>query len=87
MLPYRPAVALLDIGLPVLDGYCVAKRLREDPLTARMPLIAMTGYGRSDDRTLVQEAGFDAHLIKPIDIGDVIATLERLGHGPPGAAT
>jgi two-component system CheB/CheR fusion protein len=83
----RPAIALLDIGLPVLDGYALAKALRADPNTAKIPLVAMTGYGRNDDRERAVEAGFAAHLIKPVNITDVIATLERLGFGPPSAST
>jgi two-component system CheB/CheR fusion protein len=58
-------VALIDIGLPGLDGYEVARRMRA---LARPPiLIALTGYGQPEDRRRAEEAGFDAHLVKPID--------------------
>ncbi|MCA9685484.1 MAG: response regulator [Myxococcales bacterium] len=75
----RPHVALVDIGLPGMDGFDLARRLRADPMTASIPLIAMTGYGRSDDRARVREAGFDQHLVKPVDISHIIGALERLG--------
>lgn len=78
----RPDAALLDIGLPGIDGYELARRLRADPRTTRTVLIAMTGYGRQDDRVAVDAAGFDAHLIKPVDIDEVVATLIRFGVQP-----
>ncbi|NVB39071.1 response regulator [Pseudenhygromyxa sp. WMMC2535] len=75
----RPDVAVLDIGLPGIDGYELARRLRDDPATRKLPLIAMTGYGRGDDRESVRAAGFDEHLVKPVDVNEVIAALRRLG--------
>jgi CheY-like chemotaxis protein len=68
---YRPNVVLLDIGLPGLDGYEVAKRIREQPALQNAVLIAMTGYGQEKDRQRSQEAGFDHHLIKPADFAKV----------------
>jgi two-component system CheB/CheR fusion protein len=65
-LSYRPQVVLLDIGLPGLDGYEVARRLREEFGGAAL-LVAMTGYGREEDRRRAEEVGFDAHLTKPAD--------------------
>ena len=65
-LDYRPHVALLDIGLPGLDGYEVAKRMRQQPILQDVVLVAMTGYGSESDRERSQEAGFDHHLVKPI---------------------
>jgi CheY-like chemotaxis protein len=62
-----PQVALIDIGLPGMDGYTVAQRLRELQLPARPRLIAMTGYGQAEDRRRALEAGFDAHVVKPVD--------------------
>jgi CheY-like chemotaxis protein len=59
----RPDVALIDIGLPGLDGYCIAEQLRSRGL--RTFLIALTGYGRADDRSRARESGFDAHFTKP----------------------
>nr|WP_307728634.1 response regulator [Massilia solisilvae] len=63
-----PDVALVDIGLPGIDGYEVARRLREHPATRNMRLIALTGYGLEEDQKRVLEAGFDLHLVKPVDI-------------------
>jgi signal transduction histidine kinase/ActR/RegA family two-component response regulator len=64
---YRPDVVLLDIGLPQIDGYEVARRLREQPGTEHALLVALTGYGHEEDRRRTREAGFDHHLVKPVD--------------------
>ena len=71
-----PRVALVDIGLPGLDGYQVARELRSTPLSTR--LVAMTGYGRPEDRQRALEAGFDAHLVKPVDFDELSRLLDRL---------
>ena len=63
-----PQVCLLDIGLPGIDGYELARRLRAQPATAHAFLVAITGYGQDSDRRLATEAGFDRHLVKPIDL-------------------
>jgi PAS domain S-box-containing protein len=70
-LQWRPDIALLDIGLPGMDGYEVARRLRGDSATRSMRLIAVTGYGRGSDLSMAMEAGFDAHLTKPINFDDL----------------
>jgi CheY-like chemotaxis protein len=64
---WRPDIVLLDIGLPGLDGYEVARRLRADPETKEVRLIAPTGYGRDTDIQQPREAGFDGHLTKPVE--------------------
>ncbi|MBV9123382.1 MAG: response regulator [Planctomycetes bacterium] len=64
---WQPDVVLCDIGLPGLDGYGVAHKLRQNPSTAKARLIAVTGYGAEEDRRRSQEVGFDAHLVKPVD--------------------
>jgi CheY-like chemotaxis protein len=64
---YRPDAVLLDIGLPQLDGYEVARRLRQQPATEHTLLIALTGYGHEEDRHRSREAGFNYHLVKPVD--------------------
>jgi signal transduction histidine kinase len=64
---FHPDVALLDIGLPGMDGYDLAKQLRARPEHRNMLLIALTGYGKEEDRRMSVEAGFDRHLIKPVD--------------------
>lgn len=63
---FGPDVVLLDIGMPGMDGYEVARALR--PVHPAARLIALTGYGRDDDRLRSREAGFDDHLLKPVDI-------------------
>jgi signal transduction histidine kinase len=68
---FIPEVVLLDLGLPTMDGFEVARRLRAGGV--RVHLVAMTGYGQASDRQATREAGFDAHLVKPVDL----ATLER----------
>jgi CheY-like chemotaxis protein len=74
----RPDAVLLDIGLPQMDGYEVARRLRADPAASRVHLIALTGYGQEHDRERAREAGFGAHLVKSADIGAVNLTLASL---------
>jgi len=73
-ITFRPDVILLDIGLPGMSGYEVAKRLRERPEFASTFVVAMTGWGQQEDRLLSQEAGFDHHLVKPVDT-DVLRAL------------
>jgi signal transduction histidine kinase/CheY-like chemotaxis protein len=71
-----PQACLLDIGLPGIDGYELARRLRARPSTAHALLVAITGYGQDSDRQRASAAGFDRHLVKPIDLGilqDVLA--------------
>jgi signal transduction histidine kinase len=70
-----PDVAVIDIGLPGLDGYEVARRLRKGPRGDEMVLIALTGYGQPKDRMRSAAAGFDAHLVKPVDDGLLLRTL------------
>ena len=62
---WNPQAVVCDIGLPGLDGYGVARALRQKPATAQVRLIALTGYGSDDDRRRAHEAGFDFHLVKP----------------------
>jgi CheY-like chemotaxis protein len=68
-------VALVDIGLPGIDGYEVARRLRMDPATRGVKLIALTGYGLAEDQRRVLEAGFDLHLVKPVGIDQLLDAL------------
>jgi CheY-like chemotaxis protein len=74
-------IVLLDIGLPELDGYEVATRIRQRPDSKRIVLIAVTGWGQDSDRRRSREAGFDAHLTKPIES----ATLQQLLAAVPSA--
>jgi signal transduction histidine kinase/ActR/RegA family two-component response regulator len=73
-----PDVCLLDIGLPGMDGYELAARLRGDPATAGAVLVAVTGYGQEDDRARSADAGFDHHMVKPVDTGRLSALLARI---------
>ncbi|HEY4059351.1 MAG TPA: ATP-binding protein [Kofleriaceae bacterium] len=74
---FEPQVALLDIGLPVMDGYELARRMRER-ITSGLHLIALTGYGSASDRVRSSAAGFDAHLVKPLDLTKLAVTLKQL---------
>jgi CheY-like chemotaxis protein/nitrogen-specific signal transduction histidine kinase len=81
-LDYRPNVVLLDIGLPGLNGFEVAMRLRQQPALQKAVLVAMTGYGQESDRQLSKEAGFDHHLVKPGDFGKVLEILVTVSESP-----
>ena len=73
-----PQVCLLDIGLPEMDGKELARRLRADPATAGALLVAVTGYGQDSERQQIMAAGFDHHLVKPVDmerLGAILATV------------
>jgi signal transduction histidine kinase/ActR/RegA family two-component response regulator len=76
---FQPDVALLDIGLPDMDGYTLAELIRESAPCKGMKLVALTGYGQAEDVARARQAGFDAHLIKPLDYSLLRQTLERLG--------
>jgi len=80
---FSPQAVVLDIGLPDLDGYEVAQRLRRLPETRQALLVAVSGYGRMDDRKRSQAAGFDHHLLKPVDLQVLFALLASVA---PGAA-
>jgi two-component system CheB/CheR fusion protein len=70
-----PEIAIVDIGLPDIDGYDVARRLRTDTRTDTMGLVAMTGYGQRDDKQKAADAGFDEHLTKPVDPAVLLALI------------
>jgi CheY-like chemotaxis protein len=75
---HLPVAAILDIGLPVIDGYELARRIRAIPELAKICLIAMTGYGQAADRERAKQAGFDHHLVKPVTIAALRAILDSL---------
>jgi CheY-like chemotaxis protein len=79
---YRPEVVLLDIGLPRMDGYEVARRLRTEWGPEKALLVAVTGYGQEEDRRRSEEAGFDAHLVKPVDPDALHRLVEGSGVTP-----
>jgi CheY-like chemotaxis protein len=77
---FRPDVVLLDIGLPKLNGYEAARQIRQQPWGKDVYLIALTGWGQEDDRRSCKEAGFDHHMLKPIDLQvfqELLTTLTR----------
>jgi len=77
---WRPELALLDIGMPALDGYEVARRIRTQSWGAAIMLVAVSGWGQADDRQRAHESGFDLHFVKPIGfdtLADVLAKLPR----------
>jgi PAS domain S-box-containing protein len=76
---FRPEVAFLDIGLPVMDGYELAAHLRAAPGLAGVHLVALTGYGQAEDRRRTSEAGFRHHLVKPVDLAIVESVLADRG--------
>ena len=76
---FAAEVVLLDIGLPGMNGYEVARRLRSTDTVVR--LVALTGYGQPDDARRAREAGFDAHLVKPVELERVLQVLADQGVG------
>jgi signal transduction histidine kinase/DNA-binding response OmpR family regulator len=83
---YQPAVVILDIGLPKIDGYEVARRMRAMPQGREVLMIALTGYGQSEDRQAALEAGFDRHFVKPVDAQQLLAYV-REWRGREGTPT
>jgi signal transduction histidine kinase/CheY-like chemotaxis protein len=75
---FQPALICLDLGMPVLDGLGAARAMRQQPWGKRALLVAMTGYGQDEDRRKTREAGFDVHLVKPVDPLEIIRLLESL---------
>jgi CheY-like chemotaxis protein len=75
---FRPDIALVDIGLPGFDGYTLARLARQHPETRDVRLVAVTGYGRAEDRARALEAGFDRYMLKPLDPGALRALIDRL---------
>ena len=75
---HRPTIALLDIGMPDLSGHDVARRLRGEPWGREMILIAATGWGQEADIRHSMQAGFDAHLTKPLNVGRIKGLIEEL---------
>jgi CheY-like chemotaxis protein len=75
---FRPDVAIVDIGLPGMDGHEVARRLRAGPELRRLRLIALTGYGLPEDERRAHEAGFDIHLTKPVEPQALASALAKL---------
>lgn len=85
MTVFQPQIAVLDFGSPHLDGYELARRIRRSPAHAALPLIAVTGHGTDADRVRALDAGVDEHLVKPVLIDPLLATVERLLGAVPDA--
>jgi signal transduction histidine kinase len=83
---FLPDVVLLDIGLPGMDGYEVARRLRRNPVLGSMLLVALTGYGNEEVRNQARQAGFDHYMVKPLDLEALEALLARYPRGGDGRA-
>jgi signal transduction histidine kinase len=79
----HPDIALVDIGLPGIDGYEVARRMRANPDTHHIKLIALTGYGLAEDQRRVLDAGFDLHLVKPVDVEHLLQAIGNCTAGVP----
>ena len=73
----RPQVAILDLGLPRIDGFELARRIRQRPWGQRTMLIALSGWGQDEDRRRSREAGFDLHLVKPVDTAALLKILDK----------
>jgi CheY-like chemotaxis protein len=78
VLDYRPKVVLLDIGPPGLDGFEVARQIRQQAVLSHVVLVALTGYGQAMDLQLSHDAGFDHHLVKPASLSDIEKILSRV---------
>jgi CheY-like chemotaxis protein len=75
---FKPDLVLLDIGLPKLNGYEACRRIRQAPWSARIQLVALTGWGQEEDRARAAEAGFDGYLVKPVDYADLKKLMASL---------
>ena len=76
---FRPEVVLCDIGLPKLNGYQAARQIRDQPWGKTMVLVALTGWGQDEDRQKSSEAGFNGHLVKPVDHAALMKLAFKLG--------
>ena len=79
---YLPNVILLDLGMPKLNGYDVCRRIREQTWGLNMVIIALTGWGQAEDRQRTKEAGFDHHLVKPVDVAKLKELLDEAAKRP-----
>jgi CheY-like chemotaxis protein len=74
----QPEILLLDIGMPVLDGFAVISRIRENPRFSRLPVVAVTAYAMQGDREKILNSGFDGYLSKPVNATSLAEELDRL---------
>lgn len=80
---FEPQVAILDLGLPGIDGFELARRLRSRPWGHRVMLIALSGWGQDEHRRKSREAGFDLHLVKPVDSPALLKILDQMRDEAP----
>jgi DNA-binding response OmpR family regulator len=84
---FAPHVVILDVGLPGIDGFEIARRMRASARHAGVRLIALTGYGQAGDRAAARDAGFDVHLVKPVDTDRLLEILlDERGDAVPARA-
>jgi CheY-like chemotaxis protein len=74
----QPDILLLDIGMPVLDGYAVVRKIRQTPRLAQLPVVAVTAYAMQGDRQKILNSGFDGYLSKPVSSRSLFEELDRL---------
>ena len=82
MEDWRPDLAIVDVGMPGMSGYEVASRARRQAWGSRAHLVAMTGWGRAEDRERALHAGFDRHVVKPVDFDQLRALLDGIAASP-----
>lgn len=80
---FEPDIVLLDLGMPIMDGFEAAKRMRQTAWGSRAKLVAVTGWGQPSDRKKTADAGFDGHLVKPVDLDVVLELVELVEREPP----
>jgi CheY-like chemotaxis protein len=86
VIDWRPDVVLCDIGLPGMIGYEIVRAIRQNPITQKVLLIAVTGYGSDFDKQLAKDAGFDFHFTKPVDVMQLLPLFEDAGASPQTGA-
>ncbi len=74
---FQPHIALLDIGMPKVNGFETAQRIRSQPWGQRMVLVALTGWAREEDRNRTKAAGFDHHLVKPVALSSLVELIQQ----------
>ena len=78
---FRPTLMVLDLSMPVMDGYALGRLIRQQPDLAKVPMVALSGFGRDSDRRRSAEAGFDRHLLKPLEFEALRQLLVDYGSG------
>jgi CheY-like chemotaxis protein len=79
----RPSLIVLDLSMPEMDGYALARAIRALPDFAAVPMVALSGFGSDADRVKSRESGFDRHMLKPFDLADLERMLELVGNPLP----